>query len=161
MKQITLSTWRHVSGVVLGLGVGLPLGAVLLAQAGPQTTKAPEVLRAQRFELIGKDGKVEAELSFSASGRARLLMRGNGSRSTDSPGIELEDNEGRKIFVGGGGNNWLQVIDREGLTLFAVGENSWGNGKPELLLRDRERNAIILKASVPEVLSLHNPQQKQ
>ena len=48
---------KYVLGVVLGLAAGLFLGAVLWAKAAPRQAEVPQVLRAQRFEVVDKAGK--------------------------------------------------------------------------------------------------------
>ncbi len=140
--MFTKSTGKQITTGIFGLGIGIMLGGIVWVHAAPQSSKIPAVLRAQRFELLGADGKLQAELGTSSiSGRAQLIMHGNGTRSASGPNIELEDNEGRKIIIGGGGNDWLSCLDRDGLRLFSINESTWANGKMRLTIIDRDRKS--------------------
>ncbi len=141
------TTLKNIFVGVLGLGIGLSLGGILRVQAAPQNMKIPQVLRAQRFELVGADGKIQAELGTSPSGVPRLSMNGNQSGATGGPFIELEDNDKRKIIIGGGGNYWLQFTNTDGTQFFNLRESTWGDRKPILSLRDRNGEFTEIKSS--------------
>jgi hypothetical protein len=109
-------------GVVVVLSVATSVGALAYA-AG--TNAAPEVLRAQRFELVDSAGNVRGLLSlgdqtcprlvlFDEQGdaRARLMLHLDGT-----PMLSLYDQTGRggvALAVGEEGPRGLHVRDEEG-----------------------------------------------
>ncbi len=124
---------RHTSTIVV---VALCAAATLVAvayAAGKET--APEVVRAQRFELVDVDGKVRARLTVaSTTGPALLLYdQAGGVRARvwltldGSPYLNLYDANGRggvSIFPGTDGNPGVCLRDKEGTLragLFAEG----------------------------------------
>jgi hypothetical protein len=57
-EDIIMSTiWKQAAGTAMGVVIGLGMGAVMYARATPKQQAAPEVIRAQRFELVNEQGK--------------------------------------------------------------------------------------------------------
>ena len=112
------------------------LAAVAAAwAAGQAKVSAPEVIRAQRFDLVDAEGRVRGRLSIaSSSGPALLLYDQEGGvrarvwLSLDgSPTLNLYDTDGRggvSAFPGTDGNPGVCLRDKEGTLragLFAEG----------------------------------------
>jgi hypothetical protein len=66
--------WKQASGVAFGLVGGLCLGAVLHTNAAPKQQAVPEVIRAQSFELVNRNGKKRASLSLDSWGDPSLAL---------------------------------------------------------------------------------------
>ena len=103
--------------------------------AGQAKLSAPEVIQAQRFELVDAEGQVRGRLTVASStGPALLLYDEDGSvrarlwLSLDgSPSLNLYDTDGRggvSAFPGTDGNPGVCLRDKEGTLragLFAEG----------------------------------------
>lgn len=120
--------------VIVAMCLLVAVAAVAWA-AGQAKASAPEVIRAQRFDLVDAEGRVRGRLSIaSSSGPALLLYDENGTvrarlrLSLDgSPTLDLYDTDGRggvSAFPGTDGNPGVCLRDKEGTLragLFAEG----------------------------------------
>ncbi len=144
---------RRWGGAVLGLL--LAAGATAMARED----RAPEVLRAGRFEVVGAEGKVRASLGLDDSGAPRLRMTdGDGverlSLRLDPEGrahVAMADHEGRALLTMdvtriGAPSLWLRSVDhlrhvglttdRDNAELVLVGSDGRTRGRLSIDSRD-------------------------
>lgn len=60
--------WKQAAGVGAGVAAGLVLGAAIWAKASPPQQAAPEVIRAQRFDVVDKEGIALASFGVREAG---------------------------------------------------------------------------------------------
>ncbi len=134
--------------VVLALVAGLVGGVVsswflvglpAFAQKAPQVA---EVIRAERFEVVDKDGKTRAALS---------MLEGK-------PGLVLRDRNGRAgAELGLTDHGWPRLFLTDKNRKVRVGLTLGNTGEPHLVLRDRNgktRTELSLRDTGASVLEL-------
>ena len=106
------------------LAVLVVLAAVAAVYAGAQVkSDVPQVIRAQRFELVDAQGRVRGEMSMSADGRG--------------PGLMLSDEKGNPragLWLLPDGSPVLSLADEKCQPRAVFGMSS--DGTPGLAMRD-------------------------
>lgn len=93
-----VSKFPQISSIFLGIGIGLFGGAMLWAKASPQAPKYPDVIRAQRFEVVDADGKVIAILGQDSDKGTILKLA---SKNTQGGTIIFSDPDGGQHLMMG------------------------------------------------------------
>ena len=95
------------------------------------TATVPEVIRAQRFELVDAEGKVCAVLSVSADGSTGLAMMDEGGKQVvglgtgpdGGTGLALMDENGKQVVglgTGADGGTGLALMDGQGKVVWSA-----------------------------------------
>ena len=132
---------RKWAVVVVAVCLVVTAAAVAYA-AGKAKAAVPQVVRAQKFELVDGQGKVRVSLSILADGAARLDMLDKDAKSRaalrlwpdGSPRLDMVDKDGKKRMM-------LGVMD---------------DGRPGLTLTRgvRDRGGLVLGFTTPDIPSL-------
>jgi hypothetical protein len=114
--------------VVVALCLIVTVAAVAYA-AGK--TSAPEVIQAQRFELVDSEGKVRAVLGMADDGGSGLAVMGEGGRARLAMGTKADGSVGLAVLretgtpvvaigLGADGAAGLAVLDKQGNLTWAA-----------------------------------------
>ena len=102
----------------------LCLGGTILVKAAPQATE--ETIRARRFEVIGKDGKVRVEIGVDKEDAPRLRLLDN--NENERAVLELSPDGSPKLALNNGEKGATVSLDVDnraaGLSIYGVATNS-------------------------------------
>lgn len=119
---------RRLAGLFAGTILGVFLGAALWAHAAPTRQAPPEILRAQQFQIVDREGNPRITIAVEPNGVASVRMQGK----TGPAALSLEvDQDGRGAAVlfrdkKGKDRVRLEYIDnmRSGLAVLDAAEQS-------------------------------------
>lgn len=118
---------KQTLGVILGTMMGLFLGAVLWAKAAPQKQEVPEVLRAQRFEVVDKQGRTQAAFGLVPVTPEEAKYLGSGD-TEESVGLMLS----------------LQTVQNQKDPEAVAGLAVSSSGKAGLILANYKKRGMVM-----------------
>ncbi len=139
--------------MIVIVAVCLVVAAVAVAYAAVQNkASGPDVVRAQRFELVDAEGRVRALLAMSLDGRPGLAFldeKGEGRAGlvlgTDGPTLELWDKKGKlraRLAVHPDLGPALTLHDEQGV--MRAGLLAGTDGRPGLAFLDEKGKPLTL-----------------
>jgi len=127
---------RAGAGGLLCLFCGFGLGIKMETKAAPQNGAIPEIIQAQRFQIVEKDGTSRIQMGVDSEGGARVDVWDRGHRQSVSLGMD------------GRGNGTISLKDSSGTerASFLVSEERGA----ALALAGANRQPIAALAALPD-----------